>query len=107
MLDDRERRILADLERELVARKPFAADPWARGARVLGPPWWPLGCIVVGIAVAVFLMTLGLVGNALLLLTVAAAPIAPRLLRRLRRPGPPGPAGRCDPGRDGCQPTER
>ena len=95
MLDDRERRVLAELERALAETDPGHSRRSARHLRVLGPPWWPLGCAVLGLAVAVFLVTLGLVGNALLLLAVAAAPIAWRVLRhlgdlrRLRRPEPP------------------
>ena len=85
MLDDHERRILAALERELGNRDAGAAHP-RRDARFPGPPWWSVVCAVLGIAVAVFLVTLGLVGNAALLLAVAAAPSAPRVFRRLGSP---------------------
>jgi 4-hydroxybenzoate polyprenyltransferase len=87
MLDDRERRILADLERELTD----LSLPKRRLPRALGPPWWPLVCGVLGVATAVFLITLGLVGNAVLLLAVAVAPLALRLLRHHRRPPRAGP----------------
>lgn len=105
MLNDRERRILADLERELADREPRTGDPSGRHARILGPRWWPL--VILGIAVAVFLVTLGLIGNAVLLLAVAphrsrrACSVA--CVARPRRIG----GDRCDPGRHGCQPTER
>jgi hypothetical protein len=91
MLDDRERRVLAELERALAETDPGLSRLSARPLPVLGPPWWPLTCAVLGLSVAVFLVTLGLVGNALLLLAVAAAPIAWRMFRRLRRPGSAGP----------------
>lgn len=91
MLDDRERRVLADMERRLAEQEPALAASAARHDRVLGPPWWPFVCLVAGLAVAVFVVTLGLVGNALLLLGVAAAPLAPRCARAIsyrRRRGP-------------------
>jgi Flp pilus assembly protein TadB len=84
MLDDRERRILADIEQGLIEHDPELVASLERPERFLHPPWWPFVCAVVGLAVAVFLVTLGLVGNALLLLALACIPLAPRWVRYVR-----------------------
>lgn len=84
MLDDRERRILADIEHGLMEHDPALAASLERPDRFLRPPWWPFVCAVAGLAVAVFLVTLGLVGHALLLLALACVPLAPRWVRYAR-----------------------
>lgn len=88
MLDDREERILRDIERQLADVDP-GLDRLGRGLhrRI---PWWPAAALAAGLVIGVFLMTLGVVGHALLLIAVAAVPMVRWFWRRRRdREGEP------------------
>lgn len=79
MLDDAERRTLAEMERQLLSQDP-GLD--ARGRRRVGwYRWWPALSLGVGVALAVGLVLLGLLGQAVLTVLITAIPLATRRWR--------------------------
>jgi nicotinamide riboside transporter PnuC len=74
VLDDREQHILRDIERQLANGDPSLDRLSRRLHRRI--PWWPATTLALGLVVAVFLVTLGVLGHALLLVAVAVVPMA-------------------------------
>jgi hypothetical protein len=91
VLDDREQHILRDIERQLAGGDPRLDRLGRRLHRRV--PWWPATALALGLVIGVFLVTLGVVGHALLLVAVAAVPMARWCWRRRsagRGGAPPG-----------------
>jgi hypothetical protein len=91
MLNDRDRQVLEEVERELASGDPVLARRMRQGTW-RGRAVWQVGLAVLGVALAIALLALGLVGQALLVLMIFSWPIAARRirgrgLRRLRASG--------------------
>jgi len=87
MLRERDRRELAGIEHHLATGDPGLARRLRRRPRRLRVPGGRAGGLaVIGAVLAVMLMVLGLVGQALLVLIVLCLPLMVRMgVRRLRR----------------------
>ena len=83
MLDEREQRILADIEREIEVSDPSLAR-MARPKDDRRSYWWSVAALVVGAVLGVAIAALGPVGHGLLLILVSAVPMA---VWHWRRPG--------------------
>lgn len=87
MLDDREQRILRDIERHLELTDPRLVR---RGRREHGRRtyWWSVVALVAGVLLGLALASLGPVGPGLVLVVLGAVPMA---LWHWRRPGTASP----------------
>jgi hypothetical protein len=87
VLDDREQRILRDIERHLELTAPRLVR---RGRREQDRRsyWWSVAALVAGVVLGMALAALGPVGHGLLLIVVGAVPMA---LWHWRRPGAAAP----------------
>jgi hypothetical protein len=93
VLDEREQRILADIEREIEQSDPALAR-LSRTKDDRRSYWWSIAALVTGVVLGMALASLGPVGHGLLLILVSAVPMA---VWHWRRPGsgePRPPAGR-------------
>jgi Flp pilus assembly protein TadB len=89
MLDDREQRILKDIERRLEVDPDLVRFERRFQRRCV--PWWQTAVLVLGLLSGIFLMTLAVVGHGLLLVAVAAIPLARWCWRRRRANGGSSP----------------
>ena len=87
MFSEKERDALAGIERELTAADPRLARRLRRRRVPRVPGGRAAGLAVLGVLLAVGLMVLGLVGQALLVLAVLSAPLFLRYLGRRPRGG--------------------
>ena len=88
MLDDREEKILRDLERQMDGE--LGSRVRRRGTRLAASLWWRVTLAVLGVVLGVFLMSLALVGNGLLLIVMGAIPLGLWYRRRQgERPAAP------------------
>lgn len=94
MLDEREQRILADIERQIEVSDPALAR-LARPRDGRRTYWWSVAALVVGAILGVTLAALGPVGHGLLLILVSAVPLA---VWHWRRPGSALPSSFRRPG---------
>ncbi|PVZ14592.1 DUF3040 domain-containing protein [Actinomycetospora cinnamomea] len=87
MLDDREQRILRDIEAHLERTDPGLVR---RGSREHGHRsyWWSVFSLVAGVVLGLALASLGPVGSGLLLIALGAVPMA---VWHWRRPGTTSP----------------
>jgi hypothetical protein len=83
VLDEREQRILADIERQIEVSDPGLAR-LARTKDERRTYWWSIAALVVGAVLGVALAGLGPVGHGLLLILVSAVPL---VVWHWRRPG--------------------
>jgi hypothetical protein len=83
VLDEREQRILADIERDIELTDPALARLGRPGADQRSY-WWSVAALVVGVVAGLALAGLGPVGHGLLLIVVSALPMA---VWHWRRPG--------------------
>ncbi|MEJ2885828.1 DUF3040 domain-containing protein [Actinomycetospora aeridis] len=83
MLDEREQRILADIERQIEGSDPALAR-LARPKDDRRPYWRSVAVLVVGTLMGVGLAALGPVGHGLLLIAMSAIPM---IIWHWRRPG--------------------
>lgn len=91
VLNDREERALAEIERRLDDDAELGSRMRARSTPAR---WWPTAAAVLGAVVAVGLALLGEPADAMLLLVVAASPMLWRAWRHGERPaGRAGPIG--------------
>lgn len=96
MLDDRERRTLAEMEQQLSLQDPGLEARQRR--RAWRRSWWPRLSVAAGLALAVGLLALGLVGQAFLIAALGAIPLALGRPRPARIPSDE-PGYRHQPGR--------
>ena len=90
MLNDRDRHVLEELERELASADPVLARRM-RPRRWRGRTAWRVVLATAGIALAIALLALGLVGQALLVMMILSWPITALLMRRRGQRLPPTP----------------
>ncbi|MDD7964428.1 DUF3040 domain-containing protein [Actinomycetospora lemnae] len=83
MLDEREQRILADIERQIEASDPALARR-VRTKDERRSYWRAVSVLVLGVLLGLGLASLGPVGHGLLLIVTSAVPLA---LWHWRRPG--------------------
>jgi hypothetical protein len=88
VLDEREQRILADIERQIEVSDPGLAR-LARTKDERRTYWYAVVALVVGAVLGVALASLGPVGHGLLLILVSAVPLA---VWHWRRPGSAQPS---------------
>lgn len=88
MLDEREQRILADIERQIEVSDPALAR-LARPKDGRRTYWWSVAVLVVGAVLGVTLAALGPVGHGLLLIVISAVPL---VVWHWRRPGSTRPS---------------
>ena len=82
MLDDSERRRLAEIEQGLVDDDPRLEARFHRGRRWHAGERWPDVSVAAGVIVAVLLLLLGLAPQALVVLILSALPLVwVRMLR--------------------------
>jgi Flp pilus assembly protein TadB len=87
MLDDRDRHVLEEVERELTSTDPLLARRMRRGTW-RGWGTWRVVLAAAGVALAIALLTLGLVVQAVLVLMILSWPVTALRIRR-RRQCPP------------------
>jgi len=83
VLDEREQRILADIEREIEGSDPALAR-LAKPKDDRRSYWWSVTALVVGVLLGVGLAAIGPVGHGLLLIVTSAVPM---VVWHWRRPG--------------------
>jgi hypothetical protein len=93
VLDEREQRILADIEREIELSDPALAR-LSRSKDDRRSYWWSIVALVTGVVLGMALASLGPVGHGLLLILVSAVPMAVWHWRRPSGSGHPRPPRR-------------
>jgi hypothetical protein len=88
MLNDRDRQVLEEVERELASADPALARRM-RQRTWRGRAAWPVVLAVSGVALAIALLALGLVMQAILVLMILSWPVTARLVRRRGHQQPP------------------
>jgi anti-sigma-K factor RskA len=81
MLNDRDRQVLEEVERELASADPALARRMRRRTW-RGRAAWRVVLAAAGVALAIALLALGLVVQAILVLVILSWPLTPHLQRR-------------------------
>ncbi len=87
MLNDRDRQVLEEVELELASADPALARRRQRTWR--GRAAWRVVLAAAGVALAIALLALGLVVQAILVLVILSWPFTARLVRRRGQQRPP------------------
>jgi hypothetical protein len=90
MLNDRDRQVLEEVERELASADPVLARRMRRWSW-RGWAAWPAVLAASGVAVAIALLALGLLVQAVAVLVILSWPLTARLMRRRGQQRPPTP----------------
>ncbi|GAA4734414.1 DUF3040 domain-containing protein [Actinomycetospora chibensis] len=88
MLNDRDRQVLEEVERELASADPVLARRMRRWTW-RGRAAWRVVLAATGVALAIALLALGLVVQAVLVLMISSWPVTAPLLRRRGQQHPP------------------